>query len=223
METDWKGLRSWREGAGEAPSAMQADGHGSLPQSSSSPSSRAAVQAKILDYILDRCLSSTRKEQRAAGTAWLVALLEIVGGGSDLLVGRLGRCQEALVPLLRDDAELTQELASQGLILVHALGSSSEDRESLARQLIVLLTGNAAKRPAAALGGATDAANGTGTAVAAGGPGSSGPSASAGAFPVYRELAGIAAAIGQPQLLVRVGTWEVTRRPESWPDVSRPI
>ncbi|KAK2079946.1 hypothetical protein QBZ16_002341 [Prototheca wickerhamii] len=203
LETDWKGLRSWREGAGEAPSAMQADGHGSLAQSSASPSSRAATQAKILDYILDRCLSSTRKEQRAAGTAWLVALLEIVGGGSDLLVGRLGRCQEALVPLLRDEAELTQELASQGLILVHALGNSSEDRESLARQLIVLLTGNAAKRPAAALGGATDAANGMGTAVAAGGPGGAGPNASAGAFPVYRELAGIAAAIGQPQLLVR--------------------
>lgn len=65
-----------------------------------------------------------------------------------------------------------------------------------------IAAGNATKRPAAALSGATDAANGTGTAVAAGGPGMLSGRPMAGAFPVYRELAGIANSIGQPQLLV---------------------
>lgn len=44
--------------------------------------------------------------------------------------------------LLRDDSELTQELASQGLILVHGWAQTPEEREELAKQLIIVLTGN---------------------------------------------------------------------------------
>ncbi|RMZ55804.1 hypothetical protein APUTEX25_005845, partial [Auxenochlorella protothecoides] len=157
---------------------------------------RQAVQAKILEAVVGRFPDSAKAEQRAAGAAWLTALLQHVGP-SPLILARLSAIQEALIPMLGEDSELVQELASRGLIETHGLASGAT-REELVKRLIVALSGNTHKRPAASLSGATDAANGTGTAVAGG---AGGAGTKSGALLVYRELASMAAALSEPELL----------------------
>lgn len=63
-------------------------------------------------------------------------------------------------------------------------------------------TGTGVKRPAASLSGSTDAANGSGTAVA--GP-AGGASANTGTVAVYKEMAWIASTLSKPELLVGCG------------------
>lgn len=94
LVTDWTGLSAWEE-------AHQGHARVALAQMAvdSADQDRSAVQSKILEAILDKYLGSTRKEQRAAGTIWLVCLLQFVGTKSATLTTKLTACQEALIPV----------------------------------------------------------------------------------------------------------------------------
>lgn len=56
------------------------------------------MQAKILEAVVGRFPDSAKAEQRAAGAAWLTALLQHVGP-SPLILARLSAIQEALIPV----------------------------------------------------------------------------------------------------------------------------
>jgi len=136
----------------------------------------------LLRYVLGRVLLqhvvAWAPLERQAGAAWLLALLRQAaksGGGELAVRTAAGRIQAALVGLLADSNEATQELASKGLSALF----DCCDEASRATILQELVAGLQSSRAANA-------------------------SASGGEMATYKELSEIATSVGQPALVYKL-------------------
>ena len=138
----------------------------------------AAAEPTLLPYVLGRIiyqhLTDWAPLGRQAAAAWLLPILRRAAGAPALRAAAT-RIQRALVSLLADANETTQELASKGLSALFDSCDKSKQEEILADLVKGLQT--SAKANAHASGG--DMAT-------------------------YQELSGIAADAGQPELVYKL-------------------
>ncbi|OEL19793.1 Proteasome-associated protein ECM29-like protein [Dichanthelium oligosanthes] len=145
---------------------------------------RAVAREEIIKKLFETLIYSSRKEERCAGTVWLVSLTMYCGRHPKILE-LLPQIQEALSHLLGDPNELTQDLASQGMSIVYELGDASM-KEQLVHALVNTLTGAARKKKAIKVHKGTIGNNPTG-----------------GKLSTYKELCSLANEMGQPDLIYK--------------------
>ncbi|MED6171999.1 hypothetical protein PIB30_046081, partial [Stylosanthes scabra] len=136
----------------------------------------ASIRDAITKKLFDALLYSSRKEERCAGTVWLVSLIKYCGH-HPTIQRMLPEIQEAFSHLIGEQNELTQELASQGMSIVYDLGDESM-KKSLVNALLVEDTEVFQE-------------------------GALGESASGGKLNTYKELCNLANEMGQPDLIYK--------------------
>uniref|UniRef100_A0A0E0F2B9 EF-hand domain-containing protein n=1 Tax=Oryza meridionalis TaxID=40149 RepID=A0A0E0F2B9_9ORYZ len=132
-----------------------------------------------------------RKEERCAGTVWLVSLTMYCGQHPKILE-LLPQIQEALTHLLGDQNDLTQDLASQGMSIVYELGDASM-KEQLVHALVNTLSGAAKKKRAIKLMEDSEVFQ----------EGTIGNNPTGGKLSTYKELCSLANEMGQPDLIYK--------------------
>ncbi|KAK3136068.1 hypothetical protein QOZ80_5BG0427580 [Eleusine coracana subsp. coracana] len=152
---------------------------------------RAMAQEEIIKKLFDTLIYSSRKEERCAGTVWLVSLTMYCGRHPKILE-LLPRIQEAFSHLLGDSNELTQDLASQGMSIVYELGDASM-KEQLVYALVNTLTGAARKKKAIKLMEDSEVFQ----------EGTIGNNPTGGKLSTYKELCNLANEMGQPDLIYK--------------------
>ncbi|KAF4378493.1 hypothetical protein G4B88_027553 [Cannabis sativa] len=90
----------------------------------------STIRDAITRKLFDNLLYSTRKEERCAGSVWLLSIL-MYCGHHPAIQNMLPEIQEAFSHLLGEQNELTQELASQGMSIVYELGDESMKKNLL--------------------------------------------------------------------------------------------
>ncbi|CAL9128643.1 uncharacterized protein LOC103992459 [Musa acuminata AAA Group] len=153
--------------------------------------SRTRAQEVITKKLFDVLLYSSRKEERCAGTVWLVSLL-MYCGHHPKIQQLLPEIQEAFSHLLGEQNDLTQELASQGMSIVYELGDSSM-KESLVNALVSTLTGSGKRKRAVKLMDDSEVFQ----------EGAIGETLSGGKISTYKELCSLANEMGQPDLIYK--------------------
>uniref|UniRef100_A0A0E0MJD0 Uncharacterized protein n=1 Tax=Oryza punctata TaxID=4537 RepID=A0A0E0MJD0_ORYPU len=133
----------------------------------------------------------SRKEERCAGTVWLVSLTMYCGQHPKILE-LLPQIQEALTHLLGDQNDLTQDLASQGMSIVYELGDASM-KEQLVHALVNTLSGAAKKKRAIKLMEDSEVFQ----------EGTIGNNPTGGKLSTYKELCSLANEMGQPDLIYK--------------------
>ena len=116
-----------------------------VPASSSRSKTRNAtpassnVRTKVLKFIVNKCIPSTRTEARLAGATWLLSLIENVADTPEIS-NNIEDIQQAFCMLLGDSNDRTQELASRGITTAyqHAQGDS---KSRLVDSLVGILSG----------------------------------------------------------------------------------
>ncbi|KAJ8751379.1 hypothetical protein K2173_016576 [Erythroxylum novogranatense] len=151
----------------------------------------AAVREAITRKLFDTLLYSSRKEERCAGTVWLLSLT-MYCGRHRTIQQKLPEIQEAFSHLLGDQNELTQELASQGMSIVYELGDASM-KTYLVEALAASLTGSGKKKRAIKLVEDSEVFQ----------EGAIGGSPSGGKLTTYKELCSLANEMGQPDLIYK--------------------
>ncbi|KAI9114257.1 hypothetical protein K1719_014907 [Acacia pycnantha] len=150
-------------------------------------STRDAITKKLFDDLL----YSSRKEERCAGTVWLLSLT-MYCGHHPAIQQILPEIQEAFSHLLGEQNELTQELASQGMSIVYELSDASM-KKNLVNALVNTLTGSGKRKRAIKLVEDTEVFQ----------AGALGESVSGGKLNTYKELCGLANEMGQPDLIYK--------------------
>ncbi|KAL6524314.1 hypothetical protein OROGR_016748 [Orobanche gracilis] len=148
---------------------------------------RDAITRKLFDVLL----CSNRKEERCAGTVWLLSLTIYCGHHAGIQK-LLPDIQEAFSHLIGEQSELTQELASQGLSIVYEL-SDDATRKSLVNALVGTLTGSGKRKRAVKLVEDSELFQ----------EGVFGESPSGGKLSTYKELCSLANEMGQPDLIYK--------------------
>lgn len=154
------------------------EGHGTV---------RDAVTRKLFDDLL----YSSRKQERCAGTVWLLSLT-MYCGQHQAIQKLLPDIQEAFSHLLAEQNELTQELASQGLSVVYELGDASM-KKNLVNALVGTLTGSGKRKRAVKLVDDSEVFQ----------EGTIGESPSGGKLSTYKELCNLANEMGQPDMIYK--------------------
>ncbi|GLJ38855.1 hypothetical protein SUGI_0791890 [Cryptomeria japonica] len=149
------------------------------------------AREKITKKLFDELLYSNRKEERCAGSVWLLSLT-IYCGQHPKIQELLPQIQEAFSYLLGEQNDLTQEMASRGMSIVYELGNSSTKSE-LVKALVSTLTGTANRKRAVKLTEDSE--------VFA--EGSIGERPGGGKLSTYKELCSLATEMGQPDLIYR--------------------
>ncbi|KAL6906048.1 hypothetical protein ACP4OV_003649 [Aristida adscensionis] len=149
------------------------------------------AREEIIKKLFDGLVYSSRKEERCAGTVWLVSLTMYCGQHPKILE-LLPQIQEALSHLLGDPNELTQDLASQGMSIVYELGDASM-KEQLVHALVNTLTGAARKKKAIKLMEDSEVFQ----------EGTIGNNPTGGKLSTYKELCSLANEMGQPDLIYK--------------------
>ncbi|XP_058196346.1 uncharacterized protein LOC131312529 isoform X1 [Rhododendron vialii] len=152
---------------------------------------RVMVRSAITRKLFDDLLYSSKKEERCAGTVWLLSLTMYCGQHPSIQQ-LLPDIQEAFTHLLGEQNELTQELASQGLSVVYEFGDASM-KKSLVNALVGTLTGSGKRKRAVKLVEDSEVFQ----------EGSIGESASGGKLSTYKELCSLANEMGQPDLIYK--------------------
>ncbi|KAG6414017.1 hypothetical protein SASPL_126733 [Salvia splendens] len=150
-----------------------------------------AVRDAITRKLFDVLLYSNRKEERCAGTVWLLSLT-IYCGHHASIQKLLPDIQEAFSHLIGEQNELTQELASQGLSIVYELGDDST-KKNLVNALVGTLTGSGKRKRAVKLVEDTEVFQ----------EGAFGESPTGGKLSTYKELCNLANEMGQPDLIYK--------------------
>lgn len=148
---------------------------------------RDAITRKLFDVLL----YSNRKEERCAGTVWLLSLT-IYCGHQPTIQKLLPEIQEAFSHLLGEQNELTQELASQGMSIVYELGDASM-KKNLVNALVGTLTGSGKRKRAVKLVEDSEVFQ----------EGAIGETLSGGKLSTYKELCSLANEMGQPDLIYK--------------------
>ncbi|CAK7330671.1 unnamed protein product [Dovyalis caffra] len=151
----------------------------------------ATVRDSITRKLFDILLYSSRKEERCAGTVWLLSLT-MYCGRHPTIQQMLPQIQEAFSHLLGEQNELTQELASQGMSIVYELGDSVM-KKNLVDALVTTLTGSGKRKRAIKLVEDTEVFQ----------EGAIGESLSGGKLSTYKELCSLANEMGQPDLIYK--------------------
>ncbi|KAG9454895.1 hypothetical protein H6P81_007799 [Aristolochia fimbriata] len=149
------------------------------------------VKESITTKLFDVLLYSSRKEERCAGTVWLLSLTMYCGRDSRIQQ-LLPEIQEAFSHLLGDQNDLTQELASQGMSIVYELGDASM-KNDLVNALVSTLTGSGKRKRAIKLMEDSEVFQ----------DGAIGETASGGKLSTYKELCNLANEMGQPDLIYK--------------------
>ncbi|KAK7276642.1 hypothetical protein RIF29_17785 [Crotalaria pallida] len=165
--------------------------HSPTGQSIYSEDYHASVRDAITTRLFDALLYSSRKEERCAGTVWLVSLTKYCGH-HPTIQRMLPEIQEAFSHLLGEQNELTQELASQGMSIVYDLGDESM-KKNLVNALVSTLTGSGKRKRAIKLVEDSEVFQ----------DGALGESASGGKLNTYKELCSLANEMGQPDLIYK--------------------
>ncbi|XP_020242083.1 proteasome-associated protein ECM29 homolog isoform X2 [Asparagus officinalis] len=173
---------------GEMPSAIMAN---NPSDSDNSDDSHCMAREVIIKKLFDDLLYSSRKEERCAGTVWLVSLT-MYCGHQPKLQQLLPEIQEAFSHLLGEQNELTQELASQGMSIVYDLGDSSM-KQNLVNALVGTLTGSGKRKRAIKLTEDSEVFQ----------EGAIGENLGGGKLSTYKELCGLANEMGQPDLIYK--------------------
>ncbi|KAL3625794.1 hypothetical protein CASFOL_030323 [Castilleja foliolosa] len=156
---------------------------------------RDAITRKLFDVLL----YSNRKEERCAGTVWLLSLT-IYCGHHASLQQLLPDIQDAFSHLVGEQNELTQELASQGLSIVYELGDDAM-KKSLVNALVGTLTGSGKRKRAVNLFFFDNHPLVEDSEVFQ--EGAFGESPSGGKLSTYKELCNLANEMGQPDLIYK--------------------
>lgn len=151
----------------------------------------AMVREAITKKLFDDLLYSTRKEDRCAGTVWLLSLT-MYCGHQPAIQQMLPEIQEAFSHLLSEQNELTQELASQGMSVVYEIGDASM-KANLVNALVNTLTGSGKKKRAIKLVEDSEVFQ----------EGVIGEGLSGGKLSTYKELCNVANEMGQPDLIYK--------------------
>ena len=114
------------------------------------PAPRAAILAATL-----RNAASSNADVRCAAAVWLLCLLTFCAAAPEV-AACLGAAQDALLALLGDQSELTQEVASRGLAVAHDAGDAAT-RERLVTALVATLSGQGRPTKAVKVDGDTQA------------------------------------------------------------------
>ncbi|CAN8246973.1 unnamed protein product, partial [Cochlearia groenlandica] len=153
--------------------------------------SRVLTRETVTAKIFDTLLYSSRKDERCAGTVWMLSLIMYCGQQPSIQL-MLPKIQEAFSHLLGDQNELTQELASQGMSIVYALGDASM-KQNLVDALVNTLTGTSKRKRAIKLVEESEVFQ----------EGAIGESPSGGKISTYKELCNLANEMGQPDLIYK--------------------
>ncbi|XP_078435505.1 ARM repeat superfamily protein isoform X2 [Wolffia australiana] len=153
--------------------------------------SRSMLQDEILRKLFDVLLYSSRKEERCAGTVWLLSLTMFCGHHPKIQK-LLPEIQEAFTHLLGEQNELTQELASQGMSIVYELGDPTM-KQDLISALVNTLTGSGKRKRAVKLAEDTEIFQ----------EGTLGEGPGGGKLSTYKELCNLANEMGQPDLIYK--------------------
>ncbi|CAE6013918.1 unnamed protein product [Arabidopsis arenosa] len=153
--------------------------------------SRTITRETITGKLFDTLLYSSRKEERCAGTVWMLSLTMYCGQQPSIQI-MLPKIQEAFSHLLGDQNELTQELASQGMSIIYELGDASM-KKSLVDALVNTLTGTSKRKRAIKLVEESEVFQ----------EGTIGESPSGGKISTYKELCNLANEMGQPDLIYK--------------------
>ncbi|VFQ85232.1 unnamed protein product [Cuscuta campestris] len=148
---------------------------------------RDAITRKLFDVLL----FSSRKEERCAGTVWLLSLT-IYCGHHPTIQKLLPDIQEAFSHLLADQNELIQELASQGLSIVYEIGDASM-KKNLVDALVGTLTGSGKRKRAVKINEDSEVFQ----------EGLIGESPTGGKLSTYKELCNLANEMGKPDLIYK--------------------
>ncbi|XP_030522220.2 proteasome adapter and scaffold protein ECM29 isoform X2 [Rhodamnia argentea] len=153
--------------------------------------SRVSMRDAITRKLFDGLLYSPRKEERCAGTVWLLSLTMYCGHHATIQQ-MLPEIQEVFSQLLGEQNELTQELASQGMSIVYELGDASM-KKNLVNALVNTLTGSGKRKRAIKLVEDSEVFQ----------EGAIGESLSGGKLSTYKELCNMANEMGQPDLIYK--------------------
>ncbi|KAF7815581.1 proteasome-associated protein ECM29-like protein [Senna tora] len=151
----------------------------------------ASIREAITKKLFDVLLYSSRKEERCAGTVWLLSLT-MYCGHHPTIQQMLPEIQEAFSHLLGEQNELTQELASQGMSIVYEIGDESM-KKNLVNALVNTLTGSGKRKRAMKIVEDTEVFQ----------DGALGESINGGKLNTYKELCGLANEMGQPDLIYK--------------------
>ncbi|KAF3455353.1 hypothetical protein FNV43_RR05803 [Rhamnella rubrinervis] len=151
----------------------------------------AMVRDVITRKLFDDLLYSTRKEERCAGTVWLLSITMYCGHHS-AIQKMLPEIQEAFSHLLGEQNELTQELASQGMSIVYELGDASM-KKNLVNALVNTLTGSGKRKRVVKLVEDSEVFQ----------EGAIGKGLNGGKLSTYKELCSLANEMGQPDLIYK--------------------
>ncbi|KAF8398207.1 hypothetical protein HHK36_017133 [Tetracentron sinense] len=151
----------------------------------------AMVRDVIIRKLFDVLLYSNRKEERCAGTVWLLSLT-MYCGHHPVIQQQLPEIQEAFSHLLGEQNDLTQELASQGMSIVYELGDASM-KKNLVNALVSTLTGSGKRKRAVKLVEDSEVFQ----------EGAIGENLSGGKLSTYKELCSLANEMGQPDLIYK--------------------
>ncbi|XP_074321211.1 uncharacterized protein LOC141657772 [Silene latifolia] len=160
-------------------------------ENEASVDARVLARSSITKKIFDDLLYSSRKEERCAGTVWLLSLT-MYCGHHPTIQQLLPEIQEAFSHLLGEQNELTQELASQGMSLVYELGDE-QMKKNLVNALVGTLTGSGKRKRAVKLVEDSQVFQ----------EGTIGESPSGGKLTTYKELCNLANEMGQPDLIYK--------------------
>ncbi|XP_059624994.1 uncharacterized protein LOC132268214 [Cornus florida] len=149
------------------------------------------VRDVITRKLFDVLLYSNRKEERCAGTVWLLSLT-MYCGHHPAIQQLLPEIQEAFSHLLGEQNELTQELASQGLSIVYELGDETM-KKNLLNALVGTLTGSGKRKRAVKLVEDSEVFQ----------EGTIGGTLNGGKLSTYKELCNMANEMGQPDLIYK--------------------
>ena len=92
---------------------------------------------KVLSHILKETLSSGKIQERCAASIWLLGFVNFAGKNT-VVQKKLNNIQAAFSLLLSDPNQITQEVASKGLVLLYEIGSE-ESKKMLIEDLVMTL------------------------------------------------------------------------------------
>ncbi|KAF9665771.1 hypothetical protein SADUNF_Sadunf16G0158400 [Salix dunnii] len=160
----------------------------------------ANIRDSITRKLFETLLYSSRKEERCAGTVWLLSLTMYCGRHPTIqqMLPQIQHaysslhCKEAFSHLLGEQNELTQELASQGMSIVYELGDAAM-KKTLVDALVTTLTGSGKRKRAIKLVEDSEVFQ----------EGTIGESLSGGKLSTYKELCSLANEMGQPDMIYK--------------------
>ncbi|XAR59596.1 hypothetical protein NMG60_11015485 [Bertholletia excelsa] len=152
---------------------------------------RAMVRNTITRKLFDDLLYSNKKEERCAGSVWLLSLTMYCGHHPSIQQ-LLPEIQEAFTHLLGEQNELTQEMASQGLSIVYEFGDATM-KENLVNALVGTLTGSGKRKRVVKLVEDSEVFQ----------EGSFGDTLGGEKLSTYKELCNLANEMGQPDLIYK--------------------